>query len=184
MTIDRLPYRNMDILIKQNLSTVEHDKALRAIAALRSCKARGFLTKTDLRMVAKWKAPRAIRHIERNTPAMVKKLTSEAFATTNEKAKLEILDKLKGVSVPMASAILMLTDPKRYPVIDIRTWQILHIMGEVAENTKGTGLRSSQWETYLSIVRHYAKKYKVTARDIDRTLFQAHLNQQVGNLYS
>jgi len=39
----------------------------------------------------------------------------------------------KGVSVPMASALLTLLDPKRYGVIDIRIWQLLHRMGTSEE---------------------------------------------------
>jgi hypothetical protein len=39
----------------------------------------------------------------------------------------------KGVSVPMASALLTLLDPKRYGVIDIRVWQLLHRMGTSEE---------------------------------------------------
>jgi len=183
MAIRRLPYRNLDALIIRNLSTIEYDKALSALAILKPCKARGYLTKDDLRTVARWKSSRAIRHIEANSPLKIRTLTTKAFATANEESRLKFLDELKGVSIPMASAILMLTDPKRYPVIDIRAWQVLHSMGAVAENVKGTGIRCSQWVKYLKIVRHYAKKHKVKARDIDRTLFQVHAKHQVGRLY-
>ena len=42
---------------------------------------------------------------------------------------MELLTSLAGVSVPVASAILTLIDPRRYGVLDIRVWQLLVALG-------------------------------------------------------
>ncbi len=87
------------------------------------------------------------------------------------------------MSVPMASAILMLLNPKRYGVIDIRVWQLLHEVGTVTKNADGVGFNFKNWYQFLVVLRYFAKKLGVTARDIERTLFIAHKEYQVGRLY-
>jgi len=83
----------------------------------------------------------------------------------------------------MASAILMLTNPKKYGVIDIRVWQLLYAIGTVKTNPKGLNFSFQEWYRYLKIIQYFAKKYKVKARDIERTLFQVHKLYQDGLLY-
>ena len=96
---------------------------------------------------------------------------------------MEALLQLQGVSVPMASALLTLLDPKRYGVIDIRVWQLLHAIGAVGENPRGAQFSLKNWLQFLVILRHHASRLRVTARDIERTLFDAHRAHQQGTLY-
>lgn len=90
---------------------------------------------------------------------------------------------LRGISVPMASALLMLLDPKRYGVIDIRVWQLLRELGAVKKNAGGVGFGLNNWYQFLMIIRYFAKKLRVKARDIERTLFVVHREYQAGRLY-
>ena len=83
----------------------------------------------------------------------------------------------------MASSILMLTNPQRYGVIDIRVWQLLYMMGSVKKNSAGVGFDFKHWYRFLVLIRYYAKKYNVKARDIERTLFYVHTLNQEGLLY-
>jgi uncharacterized protein YdhG (YjbR/CyaY superfamily) len=106
------------------------------------------------------------------------------LATRNEAARLEALVALKGVSVPMASAVLMFLDPRRYGVIDIRTWQLLHDVGEVSENQKGTHFTVKQWLQFLGILRQLSSRLGVTARQVELTLFNVHKDRQEGTLYA
>jgi len=85
--------------------------------------------------------------------------------------------------VPMASALLTLLDPKRYGVIDIRVWQLLHKLGTVKKNPGGVGFNFGNWYQFLMIIRYFAKKFGVKARDIERTLFHVHKEYQAGRLY-
>jgi hypothetical protein len=84
----------------------------------------------------------------------------------------------------MASALLMLLDPKRYGVIDIRAWQLLYEMGAVQTNARGMGFTTENWLQYLTILRRLARKFRVSARDIGRALFTLHREHQEGRLYS
>jgi hypothetical protein len=83
----------------------------------------------------------------------------------------------------MASAILMLLSPRRYGVIDIRVWQLLHDKGVVTENPGGTGFTATQWSMFLRIIRDLSVELGVSARDVERTLFNVHQSRQKGLLY-
>ena len=60
----------------------------------------------------------------------------------------------------MASALLMLLNPKRYGVIDIRVWQLLHKIGTVSKNAEGVGFTFKNWYQFLVILRYFAKKLR------------------------
>jgi hypothetical protein len=87
------------------------------------------------------------------------------------------------VSVPTASAILTLTDPENYGVIDIRVWQLLHKLQSVTRNPRGRGFAFSHWDLYLTILRHHAKRLKVAVRLVELTLFHFHREHQTGSVY-
>lgn len=184
MALKRLPFKRLQSLIGLHLSTKEYPSTQKVIDELSSARKRGYLTKPELVKVCRWKSPRAIKHIMRNRQATIKHITKSAFKTRSERKKLHLLTSLYGVSVPMASSILMLTNPDRYGVIDIRVWQLLFEMGSVSRNSKGVGFDFKQWYRYLMIIRHFARKYKVGARDIERTLFRVHAKYQKGTLYN
>jgi hypothetical protein len=183
MALKKLPYKRLQHLIGIHLSTREHPSTQKTVDELFIAKRRGYLTKPELVKICRWKSPRAIKHIQRNHAKTIKKITQSAFATRNEQKKLSLLTSLYGVSIPMASSILMLTNPVRYGVIDIRVWQLLYVMGTVNTNAEGLSFDFKQWYRYLMILRQYAKKYKVGARDIERTLFNVHCLYQKGTLY-
>jgi len=153
------------------------------IVRLRPAKKRGYVTAAELEAVCHWKSPRAIHHIRANSPSRVRAVTRSALATRSERRRLDTLRQLQGVSVPMASALLTLLDPKRYGVIDIRVWQLLHEVGTVTTNPGGVGFNFQHWDQFLVVVRQVAKKLGVTARDVERTLFTVHKVHQAGRLY-
>jgi hypothetical protein len=184
MPLKKLPYKRLQHLIGPHLSTTEYLATQRVIDDLSTARDRGFLTKPELVKVCRWKSPRAIKHIQRNRADTIKNITKAAFGTRSEQKKLALLTSLYGVSVPMASSILMLTNPNRYGVIDIRVWQLLFEMGTVNTNADGIGFDFKEWYRYLMILRYYAKKYGVGSRDIERTLFRVHGLYQNGTLYS
>jgi len=183
MPLKEIPYKNLEILIKENLVREEHEGTQLLIAELTPVKKRGYLLKAELIKISKWKSPRAILLIKSNSEKSINRLTRKAFSTRNEKNRLELLIKLKGVSVPMASSILTLLNPERYGVIDIRVWQVLCEIGAMTSNSKGVNFKFNDWYRYLIIIRHFAKKFNVTSRDVERTLFKVHQTYQQGNLY-
>ena len=150
---------------------------------LQSARDRGHLTRAELLAICRWKSARAIRHIRANNPGQVRRATKIALNTRSERVRLQALLDLRGVSVPMASAILTLLYPRRYGVIDIRVWQLLHEVGTVTGAPNGVGFTYANWHQFLMVVRDFAKRYGVRARDIERTLFLVHQRYQSGRLY-
>ena len=137
MPLKKFPYKSIEKLITDNLSFEEWEGTIFKIKELQAAKKRGWLTKDDLIIVCYWKSPRAIHYIKSNRSNTIKKVTEAALNSRTEEFKMTELVKLKGVSIPMASAILMLTNPKRYGVIDIRVWEVMFYTGTVQTNSKG-----------------------------------------------
>ena len=183
MPIKKLFYTTLDELLVEKLSSEEWTDTIPLIKKLRIAKRRGWLEKDELIDICKWKSPRAIWHIKSNRKDTIRNVTGAAFCCRNEPAKIKELTKLKGVSIPMASAILTLTNPRRYGVIDIRVWEVLFHMGTVKTNPKGAGFKFEEWGEYLTILRYYAAALNVKARDIERTIFMVHKNNQKGLVY-
>lgn len=184
MGLKTIPYDKILSLVQDYLSKDEEKETADLIRQLHPARVRGYLTPIELQAVCRWKSPRAIQQIKRNTPFVIRRATQRALATRSERARLHELLSLRGVSVPMASAILMLLDPRRYGVIDIRVWQLLHAVGAVTKRSTGIGFNFKNWYQFLMIIRYLAKKFNVTARNVERALFIAHKHYQKGPLYS
>lgn len=170
-------------MIQRHLSTQEDEATARLCRRLRAATRRGYLTASELQAACRWKSPRSIHHVRSNTPKRIRAATAAALCSRNEDVRLQALLRLRGVSVPTASAVLMLTNPRRYGVIDIRVWQLLHVRGVVTRNATGVGLSPGNWREFLGVIRPIARRLRVTARDVERTLFDAHRARQGGRLY-
>jgi hypothetical protein len=183
LSLKRFRYTTLEPLVQRHLSVQEDEDTALLCKRLRAARRRGYLTRGEFVEACRWKSARAIHHVRSNTHHRVRAATGAVLATRNEAARIEALLGLKGVSVPMASAVLMFLDPSRYGVIDIRVWQLLHAAGAVSENAKGTHFSVSQWLQFLGILRHLSSRLGVRARDIERTLFNVHKARQEGTLY-
>ena len=170
--------RRLESLVRKHLSVEEDEGTALLSQRLRAAKRRGHLTPRELEAVCRWKSARAIRRVRENTHHRVRAATGAALAARSEQRRLEALLQLRGVGIPMASALLMLVEPKRYGVIDIRVWQLLYTLRMVQENPKGTQFRPGHWDQFLAILRRLASKLGVTARDVERTLFDVHRARQ------
>jgi hypothetical protein len=115
-----LPYNTLEPLIRDYLPNEEHEETAALIKRLAPARRRRFLTPEELELICRWKSARAIQHIRANTSRQIRLATAAALNTRSEMQRLDALTALRGVSIPMASAILMLLNPKRYGVIDIR----------------------------------------------------------------
>jgi hypothetical protein len=183
MGIVRLPYKSLGDLLAHEPIAEEDSQTIKIIKRLEHAGCDRELSRGEFLDICYWKSPRSIRRCERNSAAAVEKTTQKAFRTKNERRKLELLTSLQGVSVPTASAILTLTNPERYGVIDIRVWQLLHALGSVKKNARGQGFTFSHWFQYLQILRHHGKRLKVPVRLVELTLFKFHQKHQAGTLY-
>ncbi len=170
-------------LLRRRLLRDEDPPTLRLMRELRHVRRRGFFTKDEFIRMCRWKSPRPLRFYEANPEAEVINASREVFAAACERRRIEMLTSLKGVSVPVASAILTLTNPRSYGVIDIRVWQLLYRYGSVSVKPAGTNFSLDNWSHYLRKLRHWADELGVGARNVERTLFEYHKETQEGVLY-
>jgi len=125
----------------------------------------GDYTRGTLKAIVRWKSARKIAFIDDNTDAEIAKaLRFVCDIRTTEKSAIETLDRLHGVGVPMASAILTTINPEKYTVIDVRALQSLGV-----NKWDGT---ASYYLDYLRECSALAFKHKVSLRTLDRALWQ------------
>ena len=174
----------MEDIFKDLENFKEDPKTAELITELKDVKRRGYLTKDEFFKIGMWKSPRPKNLYLKNTENDVKDITKFAFNCSDEKLKLLSLTKLIGISIPAASAILTLTDPQNYGIIDIRVWLTLYRYGLVKTQPKGIGLSVNNWVEYLLILRPLASKYNTSCRIIELMIFDHHKTVlQEGNLY-
>ncbi len=125
----------------------------------------GCMAKAQLQLVARWKAPRSAGHVQKNTENFVKEVTAFAFAAHDERARIEVLTMLDGVSWPTASVILHLFHPAPYPILDFRAlWS--------ASLSVPSQYRFGFWWPYVEGCREIAVRNKVDMRTLDRAMWQ------------
>lgn len=128
---------------------------------------RGYYDRSDFIAVGRWKAARATPLLESNTEQMLKDVTSTAFGAP-EPIRHRVLTLLRGVQVPIASALLTAWRPDLYTVIDVRAVKSL-----VAASVFETSKQLPPYITYLNACRELAADCQCDLRTLDRALWQA-----------
>jgi len=133
----------------------------------------GNFSLNNLKAILKWKSPRSVHHLDGNSPDQINvALKKAASPDISTKDAMEALMMLRGVAVPVASAILTTIFPDRYTVIDFRALEAL-----------GHPLISVEfYEEYLAFCKKLADRGIVKAQDglpaptalraLDRALWQ------------
>jgi hypothetical protein len=179
----RIPYRDLTALLRAVPIRAEDPATAALVRRLRVVrKARSFDRAAFLEM-CRWKSPRALPHYRRHSGATIRRVSRAVLATRDDERRLTLLTRLAGVSVPTASAILTLIDPRRYGVLDIRVWQLLHALGAVSSRPGGRGFTAAHWAEFLALLRGHARVLGVSARAVEWTLFGYHQRVQTGRLY-
>ena len=174
----------MDAVLR-NYVHAETAKFTALSGALQAARRRGYLYKSELVAVCKWKSSRALPLVQKNHGNTVIAITRRALNARNEEEKMAELISLSGVGVPMASAILAAMNPQRYGVIDIRVWQVLYRFRVVRCTSTGIGLRVRHWATYLEALRAWSSAYGLSARAVEQAIFKHHIERvQNGRLYA
>jgi hypothetical protein len=180
----RRPRVTLATLLRRELIRQEHAATAALIRDLAGVRTRGCFSRVEFVRMCRWKSPRAQHLWRRNSAGRVRAVSRAMLATRSERRRMELLTSLRGVGIPIASAILTLLDPRRYGVLDIRAWQLLFAVRSVDANRRGQGFTIAQWEAYMSALRHHARRLGVSARAIEYTLFEAHRRRQEGTLYA
>ena len=131
---------------------------------------KGYLTKCELMEMGGWKRHTLPSQMVNNPVGHVEKITAAAFHPGDDWEKLEkLMDRsegLYGVGQPVASTILHLYDPERYPVFDIHALRSIRIKKKDVEGDK------KFWEKYVKFCRAKADCHVVCMRTLDRALYK------------
>jgi hypothetical protein len=124
-----------------------------------------FLTKAELLVVGRWKSPRIVRHLEKNSEDLIREVTGASLSATGEILRIGTLTLLQGVGWPVASAILHLCHTDPYPILDFRAlWSL--------ECDTPACYTFPFWWSYTQACRRLAKKTRLSMRQLDRGLWQ------------
>jgi len=125
----------------------------------------GYLSKDELMKVAYWKAPRSAGHAGKNDEEYVREVSAFAFTAESERARIESLTLLDGVSWPTASVILHLFHADPYPILDFRAlWSVsIDVPAQYFFDF---------WWPYVIFCRKISKATGVSMRTLDRALWQ------------
>jgi hypothetical protein len=143
---------------------------------------RGWLNKDEFLAICLWKSRRPKRLYDLNSSTEIITKIKLCLKEKDELKKIQCLTELKGVRIPTASAILCVTNPASYPIIDERCIQSLNHLGQIDWTT----ITENNWLEYLKIVRNLAKDNNKTAREIEKGLFaynRIQLDKEYKNLY-
>ena len=126
----------------------------------------GYLTKTELMKMGDWKRASLPRQMDDNPVGHVEKITAEVFSLDDDWEKLEKLIDIDGVGQPVASTILHLYDPERYPIFDV------HALCSIRIKKKEVEYDEPFWKKYVKFCREKAECHGVCMRTLDRALYK------------
>jgi hypothetical protein len=154
----------------------EAARLIECFATLRQTRDPLYLASNDLDQILRWKLRgqygRQAQRRAANTENLVRLVTQAAFAITHSDSvyetelRLGLLCCLRGVGVPVASAILTLVYPDRYAVIDYRGWS------RVFGGKKKTSFLPSDYLRYLKRVRALAARLNWTVQETDEAIWE------------
>jgi hypothetical protein len=146
---------------------LEAEKHLEAV--MPEVRQKGYLDREVFLRLARWKSPRPRRFYESNTSAKVRASTGQAFQASSVAKAAGTLSlppqKLAGVALRTATAILHWMRPNEFPILDVR---IVRALGEP---------QPSSWENvdfYASIAekcRAHSRRLRIDLRTLDRAMW-------------
>jgi hypothetical protein len=86
----------------------------------------GEYTLANLETIVRWKSERVVHYLIANSEAQIRKILAVAASPeTSTRGAINALTELRGVDLPIASAVLACIDPERYTVLDFRALEAL-----------------------------------------------------------
>jgi len=124
----------------------------------------GYYGEDVLAAIFRWKSNRPKALLARNDPADVADALRLATSAATARAAIAVLCGLRGIAVPVASAVMTAVDQERFTVIDFRALQTLGV--ELESPT------IDQYTQYLEYCQAKSQELALTLRDLDRALWQ------------
>lgn len=145
------------------------------LAALKTQRSPFWLSREELEPIFKWKLTtqygRGKRYRDTNSDAAYRIATTAAFSVDEQDPELDLelkvgfLTALRGVGVPVASAILALVEPEKYCVIDFRGWRA--VFGH-----RRSVFGIPQYKLYLEQARALASELGWTPQETDLAIWE------------
>jgi len=153
--VEEYEYNNIIELVKNDIET-EHT-----------------IIESTFERIMNWKSARSKGYTSKREYEEYENTFTKILSVEN---KLEKLDDLFGIGVPIASTILHFIYPDNYPIIDFRTIEALQFLGYINKDIKVSDIKGTikGYYSYRSIIMEIAKKVKRTLREIDKALFKFH----------
>jgi thermostable 8-oxoguanine DNA glycosylase len=133
-----------------------------------------YLTANEFDEILQWKLrgqyARQRKRRKANTDKIIREVTKTAFSLTHQnkeyetELKLGILTSLRGVGVPVASAVLALAFPDEYAVIDYRGWR--QVFGE-----EKNSFSIPDYKKYMSMLRKLANELNWPVQEVDLAIW-------------
>lgn len=155
----QVPYKEIKALAGRY-----HDKKEDAALAAGKRIAGGDYDPARLEPIVRWKSERTMSRVASNARDDVVEALRLATTARAERTRMAVLLGLRGVAVPMASAILAAIDPKRFTIIDFRALETL--------DARQPDPTLDFYLDYLAYCRKTAALADVSLRDFDRALWQ------------
>lgn len=133
------------------------------------------LNKNNFIKICLWKSKRQKKNYELNDELTIKEITRFSFATKSDKARIESLTILKGVSWPVASTVLHFVFSNKYPILDFR---VLWSLGWKVPQTYNFDF----WQRYCDRIRSISKRFNLPIRTIDKALWEYSKEKQPPNV--
>jgi len=144
-------------------------------ARLRNERRPMYLTGSEFDEVLRWKLRgqywRLKKRLEGNTDEIIRGVTGLALDISHPDPEYEIelrvgvLCVLRGVGVPVASAVLALVYPEAYAVIDFRGWR--QVFGK-----ERTTFSIADYKAYLREIRRLALELRWLAQEVDLAIWE------------
>jgi hypothetical protein len=135
----------------------------------------GDFSKENLRAIYRWKMQsysylgQERKYFDKNSDESVANVLQAAIDAIDKHGDTERafreLQSLKGIGLPVASAILTAVFPERFTVIDVMALRALGV-------PEGTPLSVPLYERYLTFCWQHANRLGISLRDMDRALWQ------------
>ena len=135
-----------------------------------------YLNKAEFDKILHWKLrgqyERQRKNHLSNTEEVICCITGTALTISHSnldyelELRVRILCTLRGVGVPVASAVLALVFPEKYAVIDFRGWRQIF-----SEEKKGT-FSTVDYQKYLKEIYHLAEELKWLPQEVDLAIWE------------
>jgi thermostable 8-oxoguanine DNA glycosylase len=131
------------------------------------------LSAYDFFAIVTWKANRAKTGVKRgliDAGNPVRQLMKEVSQADSPVDKVEILCNVKGIGIPIASAILSVCYPTRFTALDYRAWKTLE-QASVEGIPEHPPQDAQSYLQYCEACRRFADRMGLSLRDLDRALW-------------